>query len=295
MNRRHKGRLLAWGTGANGQLGLERTTAMTPTLIPTLENVSFKSIAAGRSHVVAVATDGRLFTWATVRTRAYVRQDANLIHIVHSAATTDRFWWIPTVVAAFAGATVQHAAAGAAHTLAIASITPTDSSSSTNDTAAASSTVQSHLWSYKECRKATCGNMQCCHCLYNVLILQCIRYLRKAGVYTWGRGAHGRLGLGDTYNRPVPCQITQWPMDSFTTYTPVQAALGGAHTLLLATRARTAPAHIADNSCNQDANSAYRTVGCPWGSESVVLAFGYGANGQCGTGLYEQNGLLPLR
>jgi hypothetical protein len=74
-----------------------------------------------------------------------------------------------------------------------------------------------------------------------------------------------------------------------------QAALGGAHTLLLATRAQTAPAHIADNSFNQNANSAYKTVGCPWGSESVVVAFGYGANGQCGTGMYEQNGLLPLR
>jgi alpha-tubulin suppressor-like RCC1 family protein len=34
-------------------------------LLCACRNVSFKSIAAGRSHVVAIATDGRLFTWGT--------------------------------------------------------------------------------------------------------------------------------------------------------------------------------------------------------------------------------------
>lgn len=54
-----------------------------------------------------------------------------------------------------------------------------------------------------------------------------------------------------------------------------QAALGGAHTLLLCTR-DTRP-----------------TLAYPWAHTSVVLAFGCGANGQLGMGAYSAEVLTP--
>ena len=59
------------------------------------------------------------------------------------------------------------------------------------------------------------------------------------GVYTWGRGAHGRLGHGRNDNRRIPTRIQIWP-SSTEGYNTIAAALGGAHTLLL-TEKRTHP------------------------------------------------------
>lgn len=90
-------------------------------------------------------------------------------------------------------------------------------------------------------------------------------------VLTFGRGAHGRLGNGTNKNQPSPVLVANFP-DSFTA---VQAtsnmyiraiACGGAHTLLLCST------HVK------------KGLAFPFGVQTFVYAWGYGANGQLGTG-----------
>jgi Regulator of chromosome condensation (RCC1) repeat len=59
----------------------------------------------------------------------------------------------------------------------------------------------------------------------------------------------------------------------------VQAALGGAHSLLL---------------CSRDARLG-KTLACPWGRVSCVLAWGFGQNGQLGLREWSCEALLPRK
>ncbi|KAG5176575.1 regulator of chromosome condensation 1/beta-lactamase-inhibitor protein II [Tribonema minus] len=269
MHRRHRGRLLAWGTGAKGQLGLgpllQTTltprlipsvrakgqlglgpwlqTALTPRLILAVSKVSFRSVVAGHSHVLAVALDGRLFSWGAGK-------DGRLGHGDYK----DRCE--PAAVAALAGLRVLSAAAGAAHSLAITAP--------------------------GERRQQQAAG--------------------AAAVWLWGRGAHGRLGLGDRRNRHTPALLQRraWPVGCHE-HTPIKAgnqtaaakcdqdnlgqlrtssgALGGAHTLLL---------------CERSAPWG-KTRACPWARTSVILAWGFGGNGQLGVGEWVAEVLTPRR
>lgn len=97
---------------------------------------------------------------------------------------------------------------------------------------------------------------------------------------TFGRGAHGRLGYGSNRTCSKPVLVSQWP--SFLTskgnnrWQLLAVTCGGAHTLALA---------------------AYPVKKClanPWGVETVVLAWGFGTNGQLGDG-YAKDRLTPVR
>ena len=98
------------------------------------------------------------------------------------------------------------------------------------------------------------------------------------GVYTWGRGAHGRLGNGRNHNRRAPTRVDVWP-DSFASrgFRVVGAALGGAHSVVLAEK-RVQPSLVN-----------------PQGVHRSVYAFGYGAHGALGTGLPLIDAYLPVR
>lgn len=58
------GKLLSWGSGQNGKLGLgtEDNTAV-PCYIPALENIKVLRFAAGCEHSAAVSEDGILYAW----------------------------------------------------------------------------------------------------------------------------------------------------------------------------------------------------------------------------------------
>jgi alpha-tubulin suppressor-like RCC1 family protein len=84
-------------------------------------------------------------------------------------------------------------------------------------------------------------------------------------ISTFGRGAHGRLGNGTNRNMSSPVLVSQW-LPSLQKVQFHQVACGGAHTLALASLA--VPQGIAN----------------PRGMETFVAAWGYGMNGQLGTG-----------
>ena len=75
-------------------------------------------------------------------------------------------------------------------------------------------------------------------------------------VYTWGRGAHGRLGLSRNLNKRRPTPVVAWP-PSFRGCRVRGAALGGAHTLVLAEKL--IPSGLVN----------------PWGSKRTLYAWGY--------------------
>ena len=210
LRRDSRGRVLSWGRGDRGELGLDSrvTRRASPTLVPALARRCVTSIAAGKAHVLALcATQGHersaLYAWGAGR-------DGRLGHDDYA----HRFE--PTAVAFFqvARLRVRLIAAGDAHSLAVADAT-------------------------EDARE-------------------------RPGVYTWGRGAHGRLGLRRTLNKRKPHLVTEWP-PSFRGCRVVGAALGGAHSLVLAEEA--VPPGLVN----------------PWGVRRAIYSWGYGANGQLGT------------
>ena len=60
-----EGMVSVWGTGKNGQLGLGPSLLSLPhpKVIPLFKHRPITKIAAGHSHVLAIDTDGRLYSW----------------------------------------------------------------------------------------------------------------------------------------------------------------------------------------------------------------------------------------
>lgn len=215
LRRKFRGRVVAWGDGSRGQLGLgpQQYHRAAPLLIPTLSqpNLRVLKIAAGRHHVLAIAVtqfgadNGAtlLYSWGCGR-------DGRLGHDDY----LDRH--VPTVVGHFTRdetARPRLIAAGDAHSIALVDAAP-DS-------------------------------------------------LIQPGLYSWGRGAHGRLGLGYQLNVRRPCRVSQWPL-SFANSRVVDVALGGAHSLVLAEKL--VPPGLVN----------------PWGSRRRIYSWGFGSDGALG-------------
>ena len=94
-------------------------------------------------------------------------------------------------------------------------------------------------------------------------------------VSTFGRGAHGRLGNNSNWSSFTPVPVNMWP-PSLEGAQFHSLACGGAHTLALASL------------------SLPKTKANPWGIQTVVLSWGYGCNGQLGTG-YCIDSFLPVK
>ncbi|CAM9746425.1 unnamed protein product, partial [Discosporangium mesarthrocarpum] len=204
-----QGRVLSWGTGLQGELGLGESVdaRRTPTWVSRgLEGVRVKTVVAGGAHALCLTLEGKVYSWGRGR-------DGRLGHGDYLPR------WHPALVEALDGEVVSLIAAGKAHSLAVA--------------------------------------------------------LPQA-TYMWGRGAHGRLATGDTRSRNIPVRVRTWPK-SFRGYRVAGAALGGAHSLLLAHR----PAEV--------------TLANPWGLESTVYAWGFGYNGQLGLDEWVGEVKLPAK
>ena len=90
-----------------------------------------------------------------------------------------------------------------------------------------------------------------------------LKQVKKVG--TFGRNGHGRLGNGKTNNSKRPISVDNF-LPSFANAKPRQICCGGAHTLLLFEK------RVPKSSSN------------PMAMETYVACWGYGENGQLGTG-----------
>jgi len=95
-------------------------------------------------------------------------------------------------------------------------------------------------------------------------------------VACFGKGAHGRLGNNHNYTQTLPVLVDIWPPSLHRGIQIHQVACGGAHTLAL---------------CYRPVN---KCLANPWGRETYVAAWGYGANGQLGNG-YTKDSFTPLK
>ena len=101
------------------------------------------------------------------------------------------------------------------------------------------------------------------------------RSIQVKRVITFGRNGHGRLGNGKTNNSCRPISVYKFP-PSFENAKPKQICCGGAHTLLLFEK------------------KVPKTLANFMGIETYVASWGYGANGQLGTGLLKHE-LFPKK
>lgn len=102
-----------------------------------------------------------------------------------------------------------------------------------------------------------------------------VRETQLKRVSTFGRGAHGRLGNNKNKSSFTPVVVSVWP-PSIEGAQFHSIACGGAHTVALASI------------------GLPKTKANPWGIQTFVLAWGYGGNGQLGTG-YQFDSFVPVR
>ena len=58
------GQAYAWGENAHGMLGDgSKTDRSTPVAVSMPQGVAFTKISAGRDHVIALGTDGAVYSW----------------------------------------------------------------------------------------------------------------------------------------------------------------------------------------------------------------------------------------
>lgn len=94
-------------------------------------------------------------------------------------------------------------------------------------------------------------------------------------ISTFGRGAHGRLGNGHNRSLHTPILVDKFPISSHG-MKYLQVSCGGAHTLALGSKV------------------VKKTLANPHGIETCVIAWGYGENGQLGTG-YPVESFIPVK
>ena len=95
-------------------------------------------------------------------------------------------------------------------------------------------------------------------------------------IASFGRGAHGRLGMNNNKSNSTPRVILHWPPSSKGFYFR-EVAAGGAHSLAL---------------CTKDVP---KTLSNPYGIVTNVYAWGFGTNGQLGTGDKLTDSFVPVK
>ena len=214
--RRSEGQVLVWGTGEYGELGLGvlGKVSLYPQPVFKFRDTSITHIAAGSRHVLAIDSQGRMYSWGCGRGGRLGHGDF---------LDRDR----PEIVKFFSSLYVETCAAGDAHSAVLTTM--------------------------------RAG----------------VRETQLRRISTFGRGAHGRLGNGTNRNKCTPVLVSQW-LPSLQNLQFHQLACGGAHTLALGSKE--VPQCIAN----------------PRGRETFIAAWGYGTNGQLGTG-YRYDSFVPVK
>jgi len=193
-------RLFAWGAAAAGQLGDNTVTAKSSPLIIGGTS-SFSIVSAGSSTSAAIDINGRLFMWGINTTGQLGQNDV----VARSNPTQ--------VLGSFNQIAVAKSGAGVIHVLAMK-----------NDNT---------LWSWGSNAAGQLGILTTVvsrsspvqigtetYTSLPVTLDSSTAYAIRSngGLYAWGAGTNGGLGLGDTFNRSSPVQV-----GTNTTWTKVSA------------------------------------------------------------------------
>ncbi len=203
------GHTYAWGYNGNGQLGNgTNTDSSVPVVVSTPAGVTFTQLAAGRSHSLAVGSDGNTYAWG----------NGSYGQLGNGALTNSS---MPVKVSTPAGVTFTQVAAGYTYSLAVGSDgntyawgnggngqlgngTNTDSSVPVKVSTPAGVTF-THV--------AAGGNHS-------------LAVGSDGNTYAWGYNGNGQLGNGTTTNSSVPVKVSTPAGVTFT-----QVAAGDRHSL----------------------------------------------------------------
>lgn len=197
------GQLYTWGVGLDGRLGHgDAVHRDGPTLVAGLEDagIALMSIAAGTAHSIAADAEGSLWTWGCGLEGALGlgENDENVLAPTRVETAT----LAPTERTDGSGRQVRMLAAG--------------------NQSSAAVTVDGRIftWGLGAHYTLGLGNMET---VYKPTEVQSLRYanIKKAAMgprhaaalgedgvlYTWGSGAHGRLGHGDDATHRLPSPV----------------------------------------------------------------------------------------
>ncbi|DBA04860.1 TPA: hypothetical protein N0F65_004497 [Lagenidium giganteum] len=208
------GAVFTWGKNDYGQLGLGDTKAQVePRQVEGLEGIAIKTLCARGSHVLALSSDGRLYSWGR-------GDDGQLGHGGRDSTSK------PQEIAALRGHQIKAIAAGRCHSVALRSDGRVFTWGSNEDGALGrgcsdDSTVPMMVDALRTVviKQIDCGSR------HNIVLGTNKR------VYTWGWGIYGQLGLGDTESQSLPREI-----EAFRGKTVVRVCCGFRHSFAVLPR-----------------------------------------------------------
>ncbi|KAL0323122.1 UNVERIFIED_CONTAM: PH, RCC1 and FYVE domains-containing protein 1 [Sesamum angustifolium] len=195
-----QGDVFTWGEESGGRLGhgVEKDFSC-PRLVETLAVTSVDFVACGEFHTCAVSASGDLYTWGDALTTSngqlFTFGDGSFGALGHGDRESIPY---PKEVESLSGLKTAAVSCGVWHTAAIIEVTnqlgPNISSrklftwgdGSMRDNITVTLTTSGHVF--------TVGS--------NVYVLT-----SRSEVFTWGRGANGRLGHGDLEDQNVPTLV----------------------------------------------------------------------------------------
>ncbi|CAK8579014.1 unnamed protein product [Lathyrus sativus] len=240
-------KVLSWGRNQNGELGLGTTEdSLVPQKILAFEGIRIKMVAAGAEHSVAITEDGDLYGWGWGKYGNLGLGDTNdrlipekvnidgdkigmvacgwrhTISVSSSGGLYTHGWskygqlghgdfkdhLVPRKVQALSDKFISQVSGGWRHSMAL------------------TSSGQLFGWGWNKFGQIGIGNnFDCCSPMLvnfphaqKVVQISCgwrhtVAVTNCANVYSWGRGASGQLGHGDTIDWNVPIIIDAFSAD----------------------------------------------------------------------------------
>ncbi|XP_024937570.1 probable E3 ubiquitin-protein ligase HERC4 isoform X3 [Cephus cinctus] len=184
------GQVYSCGNNDYGQLGHEKSRKRLQ-LIPGLDAFVFKRVACGASHTLVVNEWGQVFSWG-------LNSDGQLGLNTHTL--NER---VPRMVKTLGTNVVIQIACGLKHTLAL---------TNNGELYAWGSNSEGQLGFGPETKKEVKPKLIASLKVIPIAYIACggyhsIAVTKSAAVFGWGRNTFGQLGLNDTDERTVPCQL----------------------------------------------------------------------------------------
>ncbi|CAI8619167.1 unnamed protein product [Vicia faba] len=234
-------KVLSWGRNQNGELGLGTTEdSLVPQKILAFEGIRIKMVAAGAEHSVAITEDGDLYGWGWGRYGNLGLGDTNnrlipeKVNIDGDKIGMVSCGWRHTISVSSTGGLYTHGWSKYGQlghgdfedhlvprkVQALSDMFISQVSGGWRHSMALTSSGQLFGWGWNKFGQIGIGNnFDCCSPMLvnfphaqNVVQISCgwrhtVAVTNRANVYSWGRGANGQLGHGDTIDRNVPIII----------------------------------------------------------------------------------------